>query len=1551
MLQTTHGPTIVEPTLRSTSNRTREWLSSDEHRSEEARTNNTGAAEEQGAGGRDGAAAGDARPLPTQAPSSVMIAAGTSGIAHAAVSVVQTGTGLLSASPPRHPPSTSGTASPEPDYYTAVSGSSDGGSDEEDEVSEYGSGSESQVPGVVSTIPQSGIVHLGPTPGTIPPTQRTVDFSDDPAWAESAREAAEARGETEEERLVVTHKLEHVEMADGHHVVTGREGKLLKCEDEPIRTPGAIQAFGVLIAVEEDFESDTLIVRQVSENSKQILNLSPKYLFELPCLSDVLPDAEADLLFDNIQFLNNLSGDQDDGPQVFLLSGWGEPGTASRRDPSPGPDGRASWTCWCAAHRPTPVTNSDGATDTSQLVILEFELERDVHNPLYPPFDETAFESGIPSPSSRTEGSSAQSSGTGSTRESVGTEGSSAPESTGTGGSAQVSTGSSGLASAANASSPGTSVSGSSLSHPSLGSRGSDSSAQTLISTDSSPRNSSPFGVVEQGRSLSGSTAAELSSSRGGDNRSPRLHLGNAGGHLRPFMLPHLDESWMPHPQHILESTTNRAKPLLALERLRRMSRAAGADHAPLVPSLPPIGERPGAGRRARGRRGGAAANGVGMMDIFAIMTQINEQLGAAEDLETFLKICVGVIKDVTQFHRVLIYQFDEVWNGQVVAELVDWHQTHDLYMGLHFPASDIPAQARELYAINKVRTLYDRDQPTARLVVRDRSDLEQPLNMTHCYLRAMSPIHLKCKCAITDLGNMGVRASMSISIMAFGTLWGLVACHSYGPSGMRVSFLVRQMLRLLSQSISRNIERLSYARRLHTRKLINTATSDQHPTGYIVSNADDLLQLFDADYGMLVVGQGAKIIGPNQNSQEILVVAEYLRLKRYTTVQVSQALTADFPDLELSTGLEVIAGLLYVPLSTGGKDFIAFLRKGQPREVHWAGRPHKEDVGDVQSRLEPRTSFKVWSQVVAGRSRQWTDEQLETAGVLALVYGKFIEVWRQKESALQTTKLTNILLSNASHEVRTPLNHIINYLEMAMNGPLDTETRDNLSRSHAASKSLLFTINDLLDLTRLESGHETTFSEPLDLRSTILDATVLYKNEAARRNLSFTVDLTGCPKTVLGDAKKIKTVVANLTANAVKYTDEGGVIVECRTYDETEGLREPSHEVAVEIVVSDTGRGISSSKLESIFREFEQVESVQERPQEGLGLGLAVVARIVEQLGGQLRVDSKIGQGSRFSFLIPFALAERGGASSVSSGSSGKSHIRSRTNSGGSVPLSGGSDIDDLVEALGGGAPSSPSVATPGARVGARRSPPGHIERMPSARSGQFLVTDSKTPVRGVKMDVQELDQRVAKARKEPLASATPQISRSSPSPPKKPSERNERPLRILVVEDDEINRVILSKRLTLSGHTVENTCNGQEGVDKVREDDQFDCILMDVQMPILNGFDATRSIRELEKSAVIGISDTRASHRLNGRLPIFAVSASLHESQYSALCGYGLDGWILKPIDFKRLTVLLRGIEDPAQRLANLYRPGGNWEAGGWLTMPTPKPGTAPPNTSKLT
>lgn len=259
-----------------------------------------------------------------------------------------------------------------------------------------------------------------------------------------------------------------------------------------------------------------------------------------------------------------------------------------------------------------------------------------------------------------------------------------------------------------------------------------------------------------------------------------------------------------------------------------------------------------------------------------------------------------------------------------------------------------------------------------------------------------MSPIHIKY------LANMAVRSSMSISINAFGELWGLLACHTYGPKGMRVSFPIRKMCRLVGDTASRNIERLSYASRLQARKLINTMPTQANPSGYIIASSNDLLKLFDADYGLLSIRGETKILGKLGNSQEALAVLEYLRMRGVSSVVTSQDINNDFRDLRYLPGFKVIAGLLVVPLSNGGEDFIVFFRAGQIREVKWAGNPYEKFVkAGTEGFLEPRKSFKTWSETIVGQCREWTEEQVETAAVLCLVYGKFIEVCLSAESAM----------------------------------------------------------------------------------------------------------------------------------------------------------------------------------------------------------------------------------------------------------------------------------------------------------------------------------------------------------------------------------------------------------------------------------------------------------------------------------------------------------------------------------------------------------------------
>lgn len=433
----------------------------------------------------------------------------------------------------------------------------------------------------------------------------------------------------------------------------------------------------------------------IFKNSTEILGLSPSYLFSLECFTQTLSDSQADLLLDNIQYLSDVAltpEEQAENLHVFMLSGFGEPGSALTEEATTDPQRRRNWVCWCAAHRPqmTAPANLDPNSSTTaslqqNLVILEFELERDPFNPLYPPMiPEETLPSGISSPSDA-----------------------------------------SGSTDASN----------------------SNSSGRTLVSTGSEERSyiSTPEGSTEspEGSSI-GTSNSEPSASGSASalSPSPSSQLESTSAHEVAG-----SETWMHSPEAVLESTTSRSKPLLALERLRRNRRVPA--ESPASPASFGNGldrgasiTRRGGGIAARRRRGAGA---VGMMDVFSVMAQINEQLGSAGDMDTFLKIVVGVIKDLTQFHRVLVYQFDEMWNGKVAAELVDWNQTHDLYRGLNFPAADIPAQARDLYLLSayavcffclscpqvvsdKVRLLYDRGQPTARLIIRSKRDLETPL-------------------------------------------------------------------------------------------------------------------------------------------------------------------------------------------------------------------------------------------------------------------------------------------------------------------------------------------------------------------------------------------------------------------------------------------------------------------------------------------------------------------------------------------------------------------------------------------------------------------------------------------------------------------------------------------------------------------------------------------------------------------------------------------------------------------------------------------------------
>ncbi|KAG4438300.1 hypothetical protein IFR05_006235 [Cadophora sp. M221] len=898
------------------------------------------------------------------------------------------------------------------------------------------------------------------------------------------------------------------------------------------------------------------------------------------------------------------------------------------------------------------------------------------------------------------------------------------------------------------------------------------------------------------------------------------------------------------HPEEMLKSTTRESAPLRVLQ-IARQKRLTG----------------------------------VSSMNLFNAMIQAQQQLSGAKSVQKVLDLVVGIISELTGFHRVMFYRFDMHKNGCVESELVNPQASLDLFRGLHFPASDIPQQARELYKINRIRILYDRDAETARLVCRDAEAFAVPLDLSHSYLRAMSPIHLRY------LGNMGVRSSMSVSIVIDDDLWGLVACHGYGELGIQIPLPVRELCRNIGECAATNIQRLLMMQRIEARKPPQKAPPTQHPAGFIAASSADLLRVFDADFGLLSIHDEARAIGRLEPYREALAILAYLQHRRFTTVLASQNINQDFPDIKYPPGINAISGCLVIPLNVWGNDFLVFFRKGQLREIRWAGNPHEKIKRAGTEYLEPRMSFKRWTEMVAGLSKDWTDDQLETAAALSLLYGRFIEIWRQKDAAGQNDRMTRLLIRNSSHEVRTPLNAIVNYLEMALENPIDETTRETLNKAHKASRSLIYVIDDLLNLTKAEDGPINSPEEVFDLGVTVSEVITQFRKEAIRKNMDLTVSThQGIPVMVNGDAARLRQVLSNVVSNAFQHSVEGGIKVDIRPIKTNEDCS------VIGITVQDAGIVIDQDNLSG--------ETVPASLSDGqpLGVGLAVVARYVKNMKGQIRVQSELGKGTIFGIELPFQHAIDSPDDSLPMGPlsdpKGPAKLRAMSDSSNApfAPSShrGIEELQALEETI--------RSITPEALAPSPLEVPSNLTS-PESHSGgltsQGTSSESIYPFPNMNSNI---------------------------------SEHSRETLSVLIAEDNPINARLLVRRLTKLMHSVEHVNDGQECYDQFALNPHLvDVILMDIQMPLVDGMMSTKMIRRFERE----FEDLK---KIRPRVPIIAVSASLSESKRFDYIESGFDAWILKPIDFGRLDFIMKGIKYSELRREAVYAPG-NWEGGGWF------------------
>ncbi|AEE44923.1 SpoIIE family protein phosphatase [Cellulomonas fimi] len=351
------------------------------------------------------------------------------------------------------------------------------------------------------------------------------------------------------------------------------------------------------------------------------------------------------------------------------------------------------------------------------------------------------------------------------------------------------------------------------------------------------------------------------------------------------------------------------------------------------------------------------------------------EQLNRAHELTEMYDITAREVRALTGFDRVMVYRFDAEYNGEVVAEA----RRDDLnaFLGLHYPASDIPPQARALYEKNWVRLISDVAYTPARIVPGIDGRTGLPLDLTHAVLRSVSPIHCEY------LGNMGVAASMSISLLRDGRLWGLIACHHYAgpfepPYGVRAAaeFLGSTLsLRLVARVEEDELaDRLASAEVLG--RLVENARDEDRPLAQALLDPPSLLDLVPADGAVAQVDGAVLTAGdvPRGVGALLTWVAE-----QPDDVVVRTALADEEPDL--ARHVPEVAGVLALRLPDGQS--AVWLRREQVHHVDWGGDPHNKAIARREGgtvRLSPRLSFELWRETVRGRSAPWEDRHVRTA-------------------------------------------------------------------------------------------------------------------------------------------------------------------------------------------------------------------------------------------------------------------------------------------------------------------------------------------------------------------------------------------------------------------------------------------------------------------------------------------------------------------------------------------------------------------------------------------
>ncbi|MBB5753971.1 ATP-binding protein [Prosthecomicrobium pneumaticum] len=612
------------------------------------------------------------------------------------------------------------------------------------------------------------------------------------------------------------------------------------------------------------------------------------------------------------------------------------------------------------------------------------------------------------------------------------------------------------------------------------------------------------------------------------------------------------------------------------------------------------------------------AAEDETMDRLFPRLRRFTETLTDDGDLARLTGHLARHVRALTGHDRALVYRFDAEWNGEVIAE--DGNGRLPSYLGLRFPAGDIPAQARRLYRLSRLRMIPDIDYRPVPIM----PAIDPPVDLSLATLRSVSPVHLEY------MRNMGTAASMSVSILVAGELWGLVACHSARPHA--VSLNIRNACDFAVQAAAARIEARERsagdALRLRLgevlgRLLGRMAAASDWRRGLVEAGPELLAQVGAS--GAAIVAEGSyHAVGDAPEEAGVRAIVAWLEARGEGDLYATPALATLLP--EAASFAAVASGLLAIRISELHPSWLLWFRPEVVRTVSWGGDPHKTVA--EHGRIHPRASFAAWQEQVRLTALPWRPAEITAAqdlraAIVGIVLRKAEELAALTQELQRSNKELEAFSYSVSHDLRAPFRHIVGYSQLLRERApeLDEKCRHYLDSIADAALSAGRLVDDLLAFSQLGRTHVA--STDVDMNKLVAEVKHTLAFTLEQRAIDWRIDPL---PPAWGDPNLLRQVWLNLVENAVKYT-------------------RPRNPARIEVTgwvegdetcyrVRDNGVGFDMAYVDKLFGVFQRLQRAEDF--EGTGIGLALARRILDRHHGRITAQGRLDEGAEFMFALP---------------------------------------------------------------------------------------------------------------------------------------------------------------------------------------------------------------------------------------------------------------------------------------------------------------------------